>query len=263
MVGDAPGSLLLHGAPGTGKSFLARQMAAAAKVKLIEGSFAAWQAAGHLGQMLAAMERCFESAMAQTPCILFIDEIDAAGSRFGGDTQGWNYRTQVVTGFLQQIDRLAAKPGVLLVGACNQLDRLDPAITRPGRFDRTVGMPFPSLADITRILTSGVGSALPSRETEQLAREAIGRTPAELDAALRAAKAEARRQRRELTAELLRRHLGIDSSDSARLHRIAVHEAGHAVAASLLHPGVVAKISVSQHAGPDRANAPASSDDPR
>lgn len=103
-------SLLIYGAPGTGKTHLARQLAAVANVPLVDGSFASWQSAGHLGQMLAAMTKCFDTAFAKAPCILFIDEIDAAGSRFGGDQHGTNYRTQVVNGFLQQIDGWRIRP---------------------------------------------------------------------------------------------------------------------------------------------------------
>ncbi len=242
-------SLLFHGTLGTGKTFLARQMAAASGIALVEGSFAVWQSAGHLGQMLAAMIKCFDEAIAQAPCILFIDEIDAAGSRFDGDHHNMNYRAQVVNGFLQQIDRLALTPGVILVGACNQLNRLDPAITRPGRFDQTVRMPLPSLQDIIRILSKVLSGALPEGEIAQLAREAVGKTPAELDAAMRATKADARRQQVAISPVLLRRHLGIERPDPALLHRIAVHEAGHALAAELLSPGAVVKVTVSSRDG--------------
>ena len=242
-------SLLVHGAPGTGKTYLARQLSEAAGVALVEGSFANWQATGHLGHMLAAMTKCFDTAVAKAPCVLFIDEVDAAGSRFDGDQHGMSYRTQVVNGFLQQIDRLARTPGVILIGACNQLGRLDPAITRPGRFDQIQRMPLPSLADIRLILRKGLADTLPENEIDSLARAATGKTPAELDAALRAATADARRQQLPMSSDLLRRHLGIDRPDPALLRRIAVHEAGHALAAELLVPGSVVKLSLSDRDG--------------
>ncbi|PTX45347.1 AAA family ATPase [Allosediminivita pacifica] len=242
-------SLLVHGAPGTGKTYLARQLAEAAGVALVEGSFADWQAAGHLGHMLAAMIKCFDESVAKAPCVLFVDEIDAVGSRFGSDQHGMSYRVQVVNGFLQQIDRLARTPGVILIGACNQISRLDPAITRPGRFDQIQQMPLPSLADIRRILCKGLADALPDNEVDSLARAATGKTPAELDAALRAATADARRQRLPMSSDLMRRHLGIDWPNPALLRRIAVHEAGHALAAELLVPGSVVKLSLSDRDG--------------
>ncbi len=242
-------SLLVHGAPGTGKTYLAQQLAEAAGVALVEGSFADWQAAGHLGLMLAAMIKCFDEAVAKVPCVLFVDEIDAVGSRFGGDQHGMSYRTQVVNGFLQQIDRLARTPGLILIGACNQVSRLDPAITRPGRFDLVLRMPLPSITDIRRIMAKVLADKLPEDKIDTLARAAVGKTPAELDAALRAAAADARRQRLPMSSDLLRRHLGIDQPTPELLRRIAIHEAGHALSAELLMPGSVVKLSLSDRDG--------------
>ncbi|WP_158964509.1 AAA family ATPase [Chachezhania sediminis] len=242
-------SLLIHGAPGTGKTYLARQIAEAAGVGLVEGSFADWQAAGHLGHMLAAMAKCFDEAAVKAPCVLFVDEIDAAGSRFDGDQNGMNYRVQVVNGFLQQIDRLTRTQGVILIGACNQISRLDPAITRPGRFDQIERMPLPSLSDIRRILGKVLTSTLPESEIYTFARAAVGKTPADLDAAVRAARADARRRRAPMSPGLLRKHLGIDQPNPELLRRIAVHEAGHAIAAELLAPGSVVKLSLSDRGG--------------
>jgi len=242
-------SLLIHGAPGTGKTYLARQMAEAAGIALVEGSFADWQAAGHLGSMLAAMIKCCDAAIAKAPSVLFIDEVDAVGSRFGGDQHGMSYRTQVVNGFLQQIDRLVRTPGVILIGACNQVSRLDPAITRPGRFDQILRMPLPSITDIRLLLGKVLADKLPEDKIDTLARAAVGKTPAELDAALRAAAADARRQRLPMSSDLLRRHLGIDQPTPELLRRIAIHEAGHALSAELLVPGSVVKLSLSDRDG--------------
>nr|WP_321508781.1 hypothetical protein [uncultured Celeribacter sp.] len=110
-------------------------------------------------------------------------------------------------------------------------------------------MPLPSFADIRRIMAKVLADKLPASEIDILARAAVGKTPAELDAALRAATADARRKRLPMSSDLMRRHLGIDRPDPALLRRIAVHESGHALAAELLAPGSVVKLSLSDRDG--------------
>ncbi len=112
-------SLLLSGPAGTGKSVLARGIAASAGVPLIETSFGTWQASGHLGDMLREMRRSFSDALRKKPSVLFIDEADAAGSRDSPDRHGSSYRAQVINQFLAEIDQLQHAEGVLLIGATN------------------------------------------------------------------------------------------------------------------------------------------------
>ncbi|MGE4325795.1 MAG: AAA family ATPase, partial [Pseudodonghicola sp.] len=199
--------------------------------------------------MPAPVQRSGSRSITQAPCILFIDEVDAAGSRFSRDQNGKTYHTQVVNGFLQQIDRLSRDPGVILVGACNQVASLDPAILRPGRFDEIVEMPLPGPEDIVGILNGALKGALSAPETISLAREAVGRTPAELDAAIRAASSDARHSGTAVTADLLRRHLGLHATDPNYLYRIAVHEAGHALVATMLEGTPASKVSIWQGGG--------------
>ena len=80
-------SLLLSGPPGTGKSYIAQAMSSVPGIRFIRGSFAEWQACGHLGDMLKAMHSTFAKARSAAPAILFIDEIDSAGSRFSDERQ--------------------------------------------------------------------------------------------------------------------------------------------------------------------------------
>lgn len=105
---DFSHSLLLYGPPGTGKTMLARAMGNSAGIAFVTGSFAEWQAAGHLGDMLREMRRTFAWARRKAPAILFIDEIDAMGSRTGDDRHNQNYRVQVINGFLG--DPIADRP---------------------------------------------------------------------------------------------------------------------------------------------------------
>ncbi|WP_417255426.1 AAA family ATPase [Celeribacter halophilus] len=251
-------SLLLYGAPGTGKTWLARSMGAAADVHFLQASFAEWQAAGPLNTMLGAMVESFDQAIKSAPCVVFIDEIDACGSRLDGSPHNRNYRTQVINGFLEQIDRLMRSEGVLLIGACNFPETLDPAILRDGRFDLKCEMPLPDRTAIHAMLRQGLGDRLAPNELDALSTEATGKTPAELDAAIRAAKSDARHLGLSLDAALLRKHLRIDAVDPKILRRIALHEAGHALMAQHLAPGSVRKIILTPTGGEtQRAALPA------
>ena len=206
---DLSRSMLLYGPPGTGKTWLARAMGNAAGIKLEEASFAAWQSAGHLGDMLREMRRSFASARSKAPCLLFIDEIDAVGSRSGSDTQGSSYRRQVINGFLHEMDAISREAGVIVLGACNDPSAMDPAVLRAGRFDIKVQVPLPDAVMLTSILRRHLGTDISASDLHRLATAAIGRSAAEVDAALRAARAEARHSSTSLTLQMIRHHLGI------------------------------------------------------
>jgi hypothetical protein len=145
---DLSRSTLFYGPPGTGKTWLARAMGASAGIACVTGSFAEWQAAGHLGDMLREMRKTFAEARSRAPSILFIDEIDAVGSRASRDPHNSNYRTQVINGFLGEMNAIALQEGVIVVGACNFIDRIDPAVLRAGRFDLKIKVPLPDAAGL-------------------------------------------------------------------------------------------------------------------
>lgn len=246
---EMPHSLLLHGAPGTGKSWLARALGASAGLRFVQGSFAEWQAAGHLGQMLAAMRASFAEARTSAPAIFFIDEIDAAGSRFDDESQNRSYRTQVINGFLQEIDRLMQAGGVVLVGACNSPERLDPAILRPGRFDRHVELTLPDAEAILGQIAPAF-PADPPEALRQLARALIGQTAAGIDALLRDARSGARARGVALRPEALCAILTAGRTDRAQLERrIALHECGHALVAAALGLGGIERIVLTSTGG--------------
>lgn len=252
-------SLLLHGAPGTGKTWIAQAMGKSAGVALVQTSFAEWQAEGHLGHMLAAMRKSFAEARAAAPCVMFIDEIDAVGSREDRDPRNRNYRDQVINAFLEEVDALSREPGVLLVGACNYPARIDPAILRPGRFDVSLEVPLPDRQFLEAMLRDALAGMLTDADFAELSRVAIGHTPATLDASIRAAKSDARHNGRTLDAPMLRKFVGHGEEKSGNLKRIAMHEAGHAVVADLLRPGSVRRVQVSpRHGFIERAPAPVS-----
>ena len=237
-------SMILHGPPGTGKSWLARAMGASAEIRFVQSSFAEWQAAGHLGHMLAAMRQSFAEAIEKKPAILFIDEVDAAGSRYDTDNHNSSYRRQVINAVLEQIDLLMREEGVLLIGACNDIHNLDPAILRPGRFDRKVQVPLPGKVEIAGILRSRLPAEFSLSDIDDLARAAIGMTCADVDAAVRQAKSIARSQNRMPGLHDLRTLIGYSHSeaDQALDWRIALHECGHAIVATALALGPVTRI---------------------
>ncbi|KIC33882.1 hypothetical protein RA25_06240 [Leisingera sp. ANG-S5] len=232
---EIPHSLLLFGAPGNGKSHLARAMGRSVGVNCVETSCAEWQAKGHLGNLLLAMRRSFDEALKNAPCILFIDEIDAIGSRDSAGDNSASYRRQVVAGFLEQMDRISREAGIMVVGACNHPQHLDPAVLRAGRFDIKIEMPLPSMAMLQHLLAERLQDAVQEEDLQQLARECIGRTAADVDAAVRSARSEARHSGCPLDLQLLRRHLGVMAQEENQdlLYRVALHECGHAIAAWL------------------------------
>lgn len=248
---DCSHSLLVYGPPGTGKTWLARAMANSAGIACIEGSFAEWQSAGHLGDMLREMRRTFALARRAAPAILILDEIDAAGSRNGDDRHNLNYRTQVINAFLGEMNALATVPGLIVVGACNHPDRLDPAITRAGRFDVKVEMPMPDAVAIFAVLRLHLGGDFSDGELELLARQAVGHSLASIDAAIRAARSEARHAGKPLDLVLLREQLRLppEEDDRAVLWRYAVHEAGHTVVSAVLRLGTIQRMSISRNGG--------------
>ncbi|WP_370571558.1 AAA family ATPase [Phaeobacter sp. SYSU ZJ3003] len=229
---DMSRSLLIYGEPGTGKTVLAKAIAASAGVPLIQGSFGAWQANGHLGDMLAAMLTCFRDAKSRKPSVLFIDEIDSCGSRADTGDRNQAYRQQVINEFLRQIDLLHREEGILLIGATNFPGKIDPAILRPGRFDLHHEMPLPTRQQILVMLEQAFPDS--GQDLRPLSRKLAGQTPAVIDARLREARAKARRQGRSFDPGFLEQILGQEQGYRSRLDaRIAVHEGGHAIAAWL------------------------------
>ncbi|WP_411351918.1 AAA family ATPase [Leisingera aquaemixtae] len=229
---DMSRSLLIHGEPGTGKTVLAAAIAASAGVPLIQGSFGAWQARGHLGDMLAAMLACFQDAKFRKPCVLFIDEIDSCGSRTDTRDRNQAYRQQVVNEFLRQIDLLHREEGILLIGATNFPGKIDPAILRPGRFDLHHEMPLPTRQQILVMLERAFPDS--GQDLGPLSRKLTGQTPAVIDARIREARARARCQGRSFDPGFLEQILGQEQGSRSQLdERIAVHECGHVITAWL------------------------------
>lgn len=244
-------SLLLYGPPGTGKTYLARAIGNSAGLTTKSASFAEWQAHGHLGDMMRAMEQTFSEARRCAPCLIIIDEIDAVGSRSDPDRHANSYRTQVINGFLGHMDSIAQKEGVVVVGTCNYPERMDPAVLRAGRIDLKIRVPLPDAEAILGILRHHLREDIADAELQSLSHRAVGRSAADIDAAIRAARSDARHARKMLNVAMLHDKLRIETSDAddAILWRIAVHEAGHAVAGAALGLGTIESIAITNEGG--------------
>lgn len=228
--------LVLDGPPGTGKTLFARVLATATGLPLICGSLATWQSAGHLGDLLKAMRRDFDAVRAQSPAILFIDEIDAFGDRASMTHEHRDYSTQVVNGFLEQLDGSGGREGLVFVAASNDIRRCDPAIVRAGRLNRIVRIDLPDAMARAKMLRVRIGADLPDADLHRIARLAEGLSGADIEKLVKDARRAARQAGRPLTegdlmAVAMRDDAGLPAS---LLYRVAVHEAGHAVLSALI-----------------------------
>jgi len=243
---DLESAILLSGPPGVGKTIFAAALARSAELPLLAGSLAQWQSArdGHLGHTLGAMRAFFERAR-QAPCVVLIDEVDSFGDRgaFRGDYQG--YAVQVVNALLECLDGAVSREGVVVVATTNHPDRLDPALLRTGRLERHVRIGAPDAAATAKILRQHLGDALPGFDPADLISRLSGMTGADVEGVVRRARGAARREGRPLAASDLE---AVVTAARPPLpaevrRRIAVHEAGHLVAAAAL--GFVGPLSAS------------------
>ncbi|MGR3633427.1 MAG: AAA family ATPase [Limimaricola soesokkakensis] len=229
---------LIWGPPGTGKTMLASALARSAGMPVIAASYAQWQSAGHLGDMQRAARATFEEARtASNGCILFIDEVDAIGNRSAaGSDRGATYENKVVATLLELLDGVVGREGVIVIGATNRPELVDPALRRPGRLGRILELPLPRATQIAGILRHHLGRALPDLDLMPLARQAAGLSAADIAALIRQARATARAARRSIDGTDLQQALdGLRPRGcAAHRERIAIHEAGHALAHHLL-----------------------------
>ncbi|MDM7888056.1 ATP-dependent zinc metalloprotease FtsH [Curtobacterium sp. RHCJP20] len=252
-----PKGVLLYGPPGTGKTLLARAVAGEAGVPFysISGSDFVEM---FVGVGASRVRDLFEQAKQNAPAIVFIDEIDAVGRHRGAGIGGGNdEREQTLNQLLVEMDGFDGKTNVILIAATNRPDVLDPALLRPGRFDRQIGVDAPSLGGRKQILeVHAKGKPLAaSVDLELLARKTPGFTGADLanvlnEAALLTARSNAQLIDNRALDEAVDRVMAGPQrrtrimSDQEKLIT-AYHEGGHALAAAAMrHTDPVTKITI-------------------
>lgn len=235
---DIDKGIVLSGPPGVGKSIFAKAVAKECDVQLIATSLGRWQARGHLGDLLRAMRSDFAAAKDAAPAILFIDEIDSVGDREQFTHDNKDYSVQVVNAFLECLDGLDGREGVVVVGATNNITRIDSAILRAGRLDRHVEIPLPDGQARLAILRQHLDGIIPTETLAPLRPATVGMTGADLAKVARDARRLARSEKRELTIDDLRAALPeVVRIDGEYRHSIAVHEAGHTIVGNKLKHG--------------------------
>jgi cell division protease FtsH len=246
LGGRIPRGVLMVGSPGTGKTLLARAIAGEAKVPFFSISGSDFVEM-FVGVGAARVRDMFEQAKKHAPCIVFIDEIDAVGRQRGAGLGGGNdEREQTLNQLLVEMDGFEATSGVIVIAATNRPDVLDPALLRPGRFDRQVVVPLPDIRGREQILMVHMRKVpvAPDVRADILARGTPGFSGADLanlvnEAALFAARGNKRlvdmddfeRAKDKIYMGAERKSMVISEEERTMT---AYHESGHAVVAKLL-----------------------------
>lgn len=251
-----PKGILLVGPPGTGKTMLAKAVAGEANVPFFSISGSEFVEM-FVGMGAAKVRDLFNQAKEKAPCIVFIDEIDAIGKKRDGNMGGNDEREQTLNQLLTEMDGFEGNNGVIILAATNRPESLDPALTRPGRFDRRVPVELPDLKGREEILKVHAKKIRIAEDIDfnKVARMASGASGAELanivnEAALRAI----RDNRKYATQSDLEESIEVVIAGYQKKNAIltdkekwtvAYHEIGHAMVAALqTHSAPVQKITI-------------------
>ncbi len=254
----APRGVLMVGPPGTGKTLLARAVAGEASVPFFSVAGSSFVEM-FVGVGAARVRDLFAEARKAAPAIIFVDEIDAIGQRRAGSgaVVSNDEREQTLNQLLSEMDGFDVGVGIVVLGATNRPEVLDPALLRPGRFDRQVVIPLPALAERAAILAVHCRDKklAPDVNLETVARGTPGFSGADLANLANEAAIYAVREGRDVLTQadfdnardriLLGRREGSNVLLPEEKHAVAIHEAGHAIVAALSdHADPVAKITI-------------------
>ena len=250
-----PKGVLLVGPPGTGKTMLAKAVAGESNVPFFSMSGSEFVEM-FVGMGASKVRDLFKQAKEKAPCIVFIDEIDAIGKKRDGQMAGGNdEREQTLNQLLTEMDGFEENNGVIILAATNRPESLDPALTRPGRFDRRVPVELPDLEGREAILKVHAKKVDESVDFSAIARMASGASGAELANIVNEAALRAVRDNREVVTEAdleesievviagYQKKNAVLSDQEKKV--VAYHEIGHAlVAAMQTHSAPVQKITI-------------------
>ena len=257
LGGKLPKGVLLYGAPGTGKTLLAKAVAGEAGVSFFSASASEFVEM-FVGVGAARVRDLFEQAKKNSPAIIFIDELDAVGRRrFAGIGGGHDEREQTLNQLLIELDGFESKQGIILMASTNRPDVLDPALIRPGRFDRHISVPAPDLKGREEILKVHAKKVKLDGEVDlkNIAKGTPGFVGADLanvvnEAAILAARADKNAVEQSDMEEAIERVIAGPQKKSRiiskkELRTIAAHEVGHTIVARLTdHSDPVHKVSI-------------------
>ncbi|MEH7491972.1 AAA family ATPase [Neobacillus niacini] len=249
-----PKGILLYGPPGTGKTLLAQAIARELNASFFSASGSAFNEL-FVGVGASRVRSLFQSARKKGPAVIFIDEVDALAGR--RKAHGGEEAEKTLTELLVQLDGGHSNDGILFIAATNRKDMLDEAFLRPGRIDFTFHVPLPDTKGRREIIDIHIKGKALSEEVlaslDDLAESTSGFSGAELQSLFESASRRAVRNRKDaltkgdLDYALDRTILGSTSrslQDLDTKRRVAIHEAGHAIVASLTKPGSVRKATI-------------------
>ncbi len=251
-----PRGLLMVGPPGTGKTLMARAVAGEAEVPFLALTGSSFVEL-FVGVGASRVRDLFADARKRAPSIIFIDEIDAIGQRRGGSIVSNDEREQTLNQLLAEMDGFDPQTGVVVIAATNRPEVLDPALLRPGRFDREVEIPLPNQAERTAILAVHAQQKHLGNDVDlgAVARATPGFSGADLANLINEAAIVAVRHDRDVISAqdideardriILGRRDGSNALLPEEKHAVAVHESGHALVALLSeHADPVAKVTI-------------------